>query len=268
VRILWQNNTSENIPGFRAFSPFWGFLQQELDKVARPGTQVEVRHLGHSTNYVRSRYGDFVNNSCLVEQVLDAEEQGYDGVILGCFPDPQLYALREVMNIPVVGIGEAAMLTALALGYRFAVVTVDDAIVPNMDMQVRLYGLEDRAIYRPVRAVRPPFTREHYLKGMTDPHGVLVPAFFETARECVRDGAEVILIGCGYMGFILTSNGITRMDGEVPLVNPGACAVKLIEGLVDLESSVGLRKSTAGYFKPPGEGLVKAIRAAAREDRS
>ena len=38
--------------------------------------------------------------------------EGCDGVLLACFGDPGLFALREVSKVPVTGLAEASMLAA------------------------------------------------------------------------------------------------------------------------------------------------------------
>ncbi|MBL8382522.1 MAG: aspartate/glutamate racemase family protein [Burkholderiales bacterium] len=51
-----------------------------------------------------------------------AHGAGCDGVLLACFGDPGLFALREVCPMPVIGLAEAAMREAAAHG-RFSIVT-------------------------------------------------------------------------------------------------------------------------------------------------
>jgi allantoin racemase len=48
---------------------------------------------------------------------------GADGVLLACFGDPGLDALREVSPVPVIGLVEAAAHEAIARGDRFSIVT-------------------------------------------------------------------------------------------------------------------------------------------------
>ena len=45
-----------------------------------------------------------------------------DAVVVGCFGDPGVFALREMCGAPVLGLAEAAFIEAAAVG-RFAVVT-------------------------------------------------------------------------------------------------------------------------------------------------
>jgi Asp/Glu/hydantoin racemase len=46
-----------------------------------------------------------------------------DGVLLACFGDPGLLALKELANVPVIGLAEASFARASAGGRRFAIVT-------------------------------------------------------------------------------------------------------------------------------------------------
>lgn len=48
---------------------------------------------------------------------------GCDAVFLACFGDPGLLALRELAEVPVVGMAEASCLAACEGGRRFAIVT-------------------------------------------------------------------------------------------------------------------------------------------------
>jgi Asp/Glu/hydantoin racemase len=52
-----------------------------------------------------------------------AHGAGCDGVLLACFGDPGLFALREVSPVPVVGLAEASMAEAAETSGRFAIVT-------------------------------------------------------------------------------------------------------------------------------------------------
>jgi Asp/Glu/hydantoin racemase len=64
-----------------------------------------------------------------------------DAIIVGCFGDPGVFALREALALPVIGLAEAAMREAASHG-RFAIVTGGAAWGP---MLVRLAGALDLA---------------------------------------------------------------------------------------------------------------------------
>ena len=65
-------------------------------------------------------------------------------MIVGCFGDPGLAALREMLDCPVVGPFEASLHLAAQLGGRVGVVTILDSVVPLLDHLVRGMGLSLR----------------------------------------------------------------------------------------------------------------------------
>ncbi|MEC5397478.1 aspartate/glutamate racemase family protein [Uliginosibacterium sp. H1] len=64
-------------------------------------------------------------------------------VLIGCFGDPGLPALREICPVPVVGLAEAAMLEAAKHG-RFAIVTGGPRWVPILHRLAVYAGVQDR----------------------------------------------------------------------------------------------------------------------------
>ncbi|MCX7272909.1 MAG: aspartate/glutamate racemase family protein [Burkholderiales bacterium] len=71
---------------------------------------------------------------------------GARGVLIGCFGDPGVFALREVFDGPVIGLAEAAMREAAALG-PFAIVTGGARWQPMLERLAQSLGL-DSALQR------------------------------------------------------------------------------------------------------------------------
>lgn len=258
MRILWNEATS----GPLAMDPLWQALEGYFPKVARSDTEVVLRHAAVSGNYVRSLYTELLNNRAIVETAIQGEQEGFDAVVVGCWADP-LWEAREVLNIPVVGIGEASMLLACSLGYKFAVITVAPGVIPTIELDLRRYGLQDRAIYRPVRSLDPPSDTEMLLESITDPQRRMIPNLERIAHQCIEDGAEVIIVGCGYYGPILTLHGYNEIPGTgVPVLDCSAAGLKMAEILVDLHKSTGLRKSSALFFRSPPAEVIERVRRA------
>jgi Asp/Glu/hydantoin racemase len=59
-------------------------------------------------------------------------QQPIDGVLIGCFGDPGLFALREIAAYPVTGLAEASFIQASALG-PFAIVTGGERWKPMLE---------------------------------------------------------------------------------------------------------------------------------------
>jgi allantoin racemase len=66
-----------------------------------------------------------------------------DAIIVGCFGDPGVFALREALALPVIGLAEAAMREAATHG-RFAIVTGGAAWGPMLMRFARALDLADR----------------------------------------------------------------------------------------------------------------------------
>jgi Asp/Glu/hydantoin racemase len=64
------------------------------------------------------------------------------GLVIACFSDPGLFAMREVLSIPVIGCAEAAYHTAVALGGRFGVISILSRSVPRHLRQIRQLGFD------------------------------------------------------------------------------------------------------------------------------
>lgn len=261
MKILWLNPTTPIIKSVPGFDEMGIKIEKYFNSIASSGTQVELKSMEVSTNTVRSLYGEFVNNYHFVETALKLQkDNNYDGIIIGCFPDPGLSTLREMCDVPIIGLGEAAMLVATTLGEKFAVISVDDDINPNMEQSFLKYGLSSRAIPRPMRAVHPPITAVEDVEGYIDPFKVIIPKIEKTAVECIRDGAEVLLTGCGYLGPMLYMHNYTIIKGtNVPIVNSSAIAVKFAEMMVGLDK-LGIKVSRHLYYKRPSDALIKIIR--------
>ena len=57
----------------------------------------------------------------IFEAGVSAQDEGYDAVCIDTMSDSGLFALRSVLDIPVVSSGRASMLFALTLGSKFSV---------------------------------------------------------------------------------------------------------------------------------------------------
>lgn len=120
---------------------------------------------------------------------LDAAEalyRSHDAVLLACFGDPGLLALRELVRVPVVGLARSSFEAAERRG-RFAVVTGGHAWGPMLARFARMHGLEAQ------------LTGIHTIDWTgaqiaADPEGAR-DALVAAAREGVDGGAECILLG-------------------------------------------------------------------------
>lgn len=212
-----------------------------LESHADGGTSIGITDLDEGPSSIESSYEEYLSVPGAVKMAVQAEKDGYDGIILGCFGDPGLDALREMVKIPVVGPGETAMHLASLLGRRFSIVTVLDSVRPSLERMASVAGL-DRKLAS-VRAVNIPVLE---LRRDT---GVSFNRMMEESRNAIReDRADVIVLGCMSMAFMDVAERIQESLG-VPVVNPAVASLKVLEGLV----KAGLAHSKKAYPFPPKE---------------
>jgi len=73
-------------------------------------------------------------------------EPAADALVLGHFQEPGLLEIRSSVDIPVIALGEANLLTALSMGQRIELVNIDPIFIPWHDRQVRGHGLGERYV--------------------------------------------------------------------------------------------------------------------------
>ena len=69
-----------------------------------------------------------------------AAETDAAGFVIACFGDPGLHALRDQTALPVLGIQEAAVMTALTLGQTFGVIAILPGSIPRHFARFRRHG--------------------------------------------------------------------------------------------------------------------------------
>ncbi len=147
----------------------------------------------------------------------------YDGYVIACFGDPGISACREVADVPVVGIAEAAFHMASLIAYRWSIVTVLPRVKPFLEEVVHRNGMGHRCAS--IRCT--PLTVLEIGEDIERAKRMIL----EEARHAIEDdGAEAILLGCAGLGPI---DKTMQAALGVPVLDGTACAVKLLEGLYD-----------------------------------
>jgi allantoin racemase len=250
TRILWQSSTA-----IHRFPAYEKAIQLHAKNVLSPGSSVVVRGVQEGTNALHYRAFDFLNNSQLFDSVVNAERDGCDAVAIGCFLDPILDELREIVDIPVMSMGETGMHLACMLGKRFSVLTYNASLNNKFYTELaHKYGLQDRA--SPFVSFDLPLEDlEAALAG--DPAKCL-QRVREAGRKALAMGAEVILLGCGVLNLIAVQNKLTNIDGATVLDVSGAL-MKMAEAMVVLRRVSGVSVSRTGFYAKPKPELLEEV---------
>lgn len=78
------------------------------------------------------------------EQAIQNATTPFDVGLLACFGEPGIGAVRELADFPVVGMAEAAVLSALQLGQRYVIVTPGEHWPGMLQELLRAQALEAR----------------------------------------------------------------------------------------------------------------------------
>ncbi len=226
---------------------FGPMILEEFSRVARPDTEISNVFLESGPASIESYFDEAVAVPGIIARVRQAEREGVDAVIINCMGDPGLDAAREVVSIPVVGPCEASMHVAAILGHRFAVITVLDRLLPQLELQAQKYGVGGKLAC--VRAIDLPVLELE--EGREQFVGRAVNEAVEAIEE---DGAHVIVLGCtGLAGLAQQTEDALRERGyDVPVIDPASTALKMAEVLVDLK----LAHSKRTYPYPPEKEIV------------
>jgi len=201
----------------------------------------------HGTHSVESLTDEAYNSPFILEQVIKANKDGYDVIVIDCACDPILEAAREVSKVPVVGPRNTALHFALTLGTRFGVVTVQGQSLKRcIEHGIRKEGLE--SFNAGVRFLKMPV-----LDIAKKPEQAQKEILIESRDLIQNYGADVIVLGCTALSHEVNLKPI--MDElAVPIIDPWIIAVKTAFMLVES----GLSHSKIAYPFPPKKKINEA----------
>jgi allantoin racemase len=209
-------------------------------KSARPDTQLIALTASEGVSSVESHVDEVWGALSVLREVerCEALEQPPDAYVIACFGDTGVPAAREAARGPVVGMTEAALMTAALLAHRFAIVTMPSRTKAQSDAVVRGLGLEHRCT---VRSVDEPVAE------VANGSVHLLDVFVAEARLAIAQDAEAIVLGCAGLADLVEP----LQDAlGVPVVEGVAAAVAIAEGLVAQRLSTSRARTWARANSP------------------
>ena len=231
-----------------------GVVRAVLERARRPDTEVVVDHLAKGPEFFRYWYFQSLATMDIIERVIQAEKQGYQGVYVACSFEPGVKETREVVDIPVVGGAVPAVHLALQLGQRFGFITDTELAAVNTYDVFKRYKLDIECAA--IQAV------ELRIEEIARDPETNYQRVIEVARKVVSEGADVIIIGCTVVAAFFSSSGgklPTYLTG-IPILDSNVCSLKTLEMLVDLQESHGITVSRKAYYAKPQNAEGEAFR--------
>jgi len=228
MRILILNpNTTEAVTNL---------MVRAGQAVAAVGTELVPMTAPRGFPYISTRAEAQIGGAVALEMLAEAH-RSVDGAILAAFGDPGLLGARELFDIPIVGVSEAAMLTACMLGRRFVIVTFARALSNWYHDCVEMHGLESRCAGI--------FALDKAFSSIEDVQSENLDPLADLANRVVEEMGADVMIFAGAPLSGLSSKVRDRIP--VPIVDPIAAAVKQAEALIALRP----RKAVAGSSQRP-----------------
>lgn len=239
-RVLWLNPVGHNT--------FDQDMQTLLQREADPGTEVEVRSLPCGPHHLEYHYYGALVLPEAIRELRRAQEEGFDAAVMGCFYDPGLKEIREVITgMPVVFPEETCVSLAVTMGDQFSVLVGRRKWIPAMLENVDRYGQRRKlASFVPLEMGVLDFQQDHRIteERMT-----------RAARQAVeQDGAEVLILGCtmeyGFAARLQEQLGVPVLDATVT-------PFKYAEFRAGLKQRYGWSHSKRGAYETPPQAEIQ-----------
>ncbi len=215
-------------------------IESEALRSAAPGTELVVRMAGHGVEYIETRFESLIAAGAVAEVIAGHTRPGsdpVDGVVVAAFGDPGMPALKELTDVPVIGITEAALCAAALQGHRFSIIAISDRIRPWYLECVERFGLGGRLAS--IRSIN------ESLNGIGSVQQDFKETLLALSRQAVtEDGADVVILAGAPLA------GLAReLRGQipVPVVDGISAGIRMAEAVVGLQSG----PHRAGAFAPP-----------------
>jgi Asp/Glu/hydantoin racemase len=201
TRLLLINpNTTQSITDL---------VLKHAKRFAAEGTTLRAVSGAFGPRYIASRIGYAIAGHAAVDALAN-DKGARDAVVLACFGDPG-----------VVGMAEASILQACAIGRRFSIVTGGERWKPMLEEFVATQGMSSRLAS--VRTVAP--TGADIARNPKAAMALLAKGCTACARE---DGADVVILGGAGLAGLAAK---LRPAVDIPLLDGVACAISMAEAL-------------------------------------
>lgn len=193
-------------------------LAEALASFGRAGPPIECVTLAEGPFGIESQ----VHSDQVVLPLVRLVESRPDAsaFVIACYSDPGIDACRSVTGVPVFGIQESGLLTAMARGDRIGVIAIADASIARHRRYMRRMGVLDRlAAERPLD-----MSVDETARGS----GTFA-RLVEVGGQLCREGADALVLGCAGMA---RHRAPLQAELGVPVIEPTQAAVAMALGTV------------------------------------
>lgn len=222
-------------------------IKEYLKPRKSSGIECDVVSLDRGPQHLEYHYYEVLILPDTLNRIKQAEKEGYDAAVIGCFYDPGLREAREIVeDMIVTAPAEASMQIASTLGNKFSIIVGRNKWIPQMHENVLNYGFRDKlASFKSLGLGVHDFQK--------DPQET-ARRMMKKAREAKEeDLAEVIILGCTIeFGFFEE----LQKEIGVPVLDAVLASFKHAEFLLELREKCGWSHSKVGGFESPPKSEI------------
>jgi allantoin racemase len=240
-------------------------LKERIGAVVREDTEV-VLHGQIPGTYTSDYPGTDLAYSMLywmhglqwIAAAREAEKQGFDAMVLASIAGPMAQEIRTIVDIPVIGYGEAAFNLAGVYGRRAGMLFFIKERLDFWPEQLRSWGLGERFAGIEHAGVSFREVLEAHVDA-TKRDGVVARIVAQGEKLVRETGADVIVPGEMPLNLLLSKANVKTIAGAT-VIDGIATSFKFAELLVDLKRVSGMKPSGHGFFHAaPDRGRVQQV---------
>ncbi len=198
-------------------------MTEQARSVAAEGTIIVGVTPDFGEKFVQNRAQEIVAAHAVLNAV-DAYPDDYDGVLVAISMDSAVFALRERLSVPVIGMTEASCHFAHMSGQCFSAVTADLSAIDSYYERINAFGMGKNL--KSIRALG--LSPQRAYDSRMDVVDQLVKLIDEMIIE---DGCEsVVLLGAAFVGL---QSELRRLV-KIPVFSGITCGTLMLESVVKL----------------------------------
>lgn len=228
-------------------APVTELIGQEARRAASPGTEIDLVQVDRGVEYIETAFEALIAAEAVTRTLAETFDD-HDAIVVAAHGDPGLPGLKELFDVPVIGLAEATHSIVNVIAPRFSLVAVSRAITRWYAAMAEQSGMGGRLVsIRPIEDEIPDIGRVG-----SDFRDELATAL----DRCVADGADAVIVAGAPLA------GVARELAPhvpIPLVDSVAAGVHMAE----VTARMGLTPARAGACAPPPrkrqEGIAPAV---------
>jgi allantoin racemase len=213
-------------------------VKKEVSHVLAPDFDADYVNVEKGTCFIESRYAEFLNTQEIVRLSEQAQSDGFDAIFVDCFGSPGVAIVRELVDIPVLGGFDGAVLLATTIAQKFSIVTVVPSVDSMLESQARDLGVAGNLAS--IRNVDIP------VESLGDKQKLIKHLLEQSKQAILLDGAQAIVLGCTGMVDVVeaVAEGLKAEKLAAPVIDPSWAAITTLQSLV----RCGLSQSRLAYY--------------------